>query len=73
MSEKHPIYSVSQTLMGGNPDCNRRTIYRHADKADIPGTEVCTFNYAMKPWTPQMAAELTAVLKALRGLEWATG
>ncbi len=60
------FYSVSQTLMGGNPDRNRRMIYRHRDKDDIVGVEVCIFNFEMREWTDQRESELAACLKALR-------
>ena len=32
MSEPHPAYYAAQTLIGGEPDCNERFIYRSSDR-----------------------------------------
>jgi hypothetical protein len=58
-----PPYFVLQTLLGGKPDRNRRTIHASWDR------EVCTFNYGMAPWTERDEIELNACLNALLKLK----
>lgn len=58
-----PAFYYVKTLLGGVPDVNRRTIY-----ADDTQIAVRTYNYEMKPWTPEMQKELEAELKALNDL-----
>jgi len=55
-----PAFYYAQTLLGGTPDVNRRTIY--AWDTQIP---VKTFNYDMRPWTTEMQNELERELEAL--------
>lgn len=59
-------FYVCKTMLGG-PDVNRRSIYR----ADYH-SHVKTFNYEMKPWTPDMQAELNAELASLYAAEQQT-
>ena len=60
---RHPAFYCTQTLLGGKPDTNRRTIYAYDT-----GVVVKTFNWDMEPWTPEMQAEVDRELKALNDL-----
>ena len=60
---RHSSFYVAKTLLGGEPDCNRRTIY--AIDTEMP---IRTFNQEMETWTPAMQAELERELKALNDL-----
>ena len=59
----YPAFICMQTLMGGKPDVNKRTIYAY--DTDLP---VMTFNGDMRPWTPEMEMAVNAELKALNEL-----
>lgn len=59
----YPAFYCTQTLLGGVPDRNRRTIY-----AEDTGVAVKTYNYDMKPWTWEMEADMDRELKALNEL-----
>lgn len=58
-----PAFYCSQTLLGGKPDINRRTIYAEDTMAVIK-----VFNVEMKAWTLQMQAEVDRELKVLNDL-----
>jgi hypothetical protein len=59
-------YYVQMTLLGSDPDVNRRTIYYgHPHEA---GRLVAIFNADMRPWTPELVGELEACLVALRSM-----
>lgn len=57
---KHGPYIAMKTLMGGQPDCNRRTIYNI-----LTGEKLETYNQQMRDWTPEFEAALTDRLKVL--------
>lgn len=59
----YPAFYCSQTLLGGKPDCNRRTIYAYDSML-----AVATFNEDMHRWTPDMEAAMRRELKALNDL-----
>jgi len=60
LSNTRPPYYVTQTLLGGAPDVNRRTI-RRLSTDDV----VAEFNRDMRPWTEDMERELQWCLAAL--------
>lgn len=60
---KLPAYYISRSLLNGEPDCNRRTIYRTKDDEIV-----CVFNREMKEWTKRDEAECQACLAALLSL-----
>lgn len=53
-------YIALRTLMGGDPDCNRRTIYNI-----LTENRVSVFNDGMEVWTAEMQSALDAALKKL--------
>lgn len=57
---KWPQVYICQTLLGGQPDVNRRIIYDGRT-----GDPICVFNQDMRPWTPEDDRRLQVVLKAL--------
>src|SRR5580693_1759761 len=57
-----PLYYAMKTLMGGEPDCNRRTIYRHTPGGDFP---IVQFINNDGIWTDELDKELDICLKAL--------
>lgn len=57
---KWPRYYVCRTLLGGEPDVNRRTIYDGRTQ-----NPVCVFNQDMSPWTSEDDRRLKVVLEAL--------
>jgi hypothetical protein len=59
-------YYATMTLLGGDPDINRRMIYYGAPRES--GRLVACFNVDMRPWTPELAVELEACLAALNNL-----
>lgn len=59
---KFPTYYSQMTLLGGEPDINRRSIYR------TDHSLVATFNYEMATWSLEKAEEFRVCLKALRDL-----
>jgi hypothetical protein len=58
--ENGEIY-VGVTLFGGQPDCNRRMVYRWPD--DVP---ICTMNFWMRPWTANEESDLKVIVEALK-------
>ena len=59
--ESKPRFFALQTLMGGEPDCNSRSIF---DKTNLE-REVARFNPERRPWTPDDDRYLDISLKAL--------
>lgn len=57
---RRPPFYVTKTLLGGFPDINRRSVY-----AEDTNLVIKTFNADMKPWTPQMQADLDEFMKKL--------
>lgn len=55
-----PAYYTTKTLLGGDPDVNRRFIHRGSDHSTV-----AVFNFEMRPWSPRMEAELRACERAL--------
>lgn len=62
---------VSQTLLGGSQDVNRRSIYEcecSMDGKPVLATErvVCVLNLDMRPWSPEHQRDLKLIMDALR-------
>lgn len=64
MIAKEGPFHVFKTLLGGEPDINRRRIY-DLRKANFCGEPVETFNAEMREWTPELEATVQARLKEL--------
>lgn len=69
------IYHVSQTLLGGAPDTNKRIIYEWDRRPD--GTpdltserRICVLNDQMEAWSEAHEGRLQIILKALRAEDW---
>jgi hypothetical protein len=60
MLPRDGTYYVTATLLGGEPDRNRRTIY--CWPSDTP---VCVFNHEMRAWTDQDDLHVRICLNAL--------
>jgi hypothetical protein len=58
---RKPRYWVARTLLGGEPDVNRRTIIDSWNQYE----DVVTFNQEMDEWTRKYDATLRLVLAAL--------
>jgi hypothetical protein len=59
MQKPYPKYYTMKTLLGGDPDVNRRVVY------DDQHRQVCVFNQDMRPWTEQNQRELDICVQAL--------
>jgi hypothetical protein len=70
MQKPYPKYYTMKTLLGGDPDTNRRSIHR-LGRIDnqFDGHEVCVFNQDMQPWTEQNQRELDICVQALINAE----
>ena len=61
---KNGEYYVMKSLLGGDPDCNRRCIYRW------PGDRIwATINPGMEPWTEKHEEVLAVALARFRSGE----
>lgn len=58
---RHPRYGVVRTLLGGEPDVNRRLIVDSWNDY----AEVMVFNQEMATWTPWHESVLKLCLKAM--------
>jgi hypothetical protein len=60
-------YYVTTTLLGGEPDRNRRIVrcWRDDDKDNV----ICTFNYDMQPWPEENDRALNKLVALLNGGE----
>ncbi len=63
MSVEKRVYYSLKTLLGGEPDCNRRMVY-YGHRFEC-GRLVATFNIDMADWTAEAEYELRACLNAL--------
>lgn len=57
---KKPKYAIVQTLLGGDPDINRRTVIDTDD-----GSEILVMNQHMSPWTLRQTLLLSLILETL--------
>lgn len=64
-----PRYYASQTLLGGEPDVNRRTII----DLEMGGRAVVGFNREMGEWTADRARVFKMVLDAMNSTAEKTG
>lgn len=65
------VYYVSRTLLGGDPDCNRRTVYEAdlgpSGKADFSNERpVCVLNADRTWWSANNERWLNIIVAALR-------
>lgn len=66
MKPKPGQFGSSRTLLGGEPDVNRRSLLRY--KADEDFVKLVTFNEKMREWTPEQNRLLIVAIEALNKL-----
>lgn len=64
---KHtPIpYTWAMTLLGGDPDCNRRILYGERGH----GRQIAVMNYHMNAWSEQDEADAAFIIDAVNSIE----